>query len=388
MKTRVGISGSGYIGRGLINVLDGRDDFEVSAVLTRTNPQRRADFPRPGLMTRSLATLVERSDLVIECSGDVVHATDVVDGALAAGLPVVTMNAEMQVTTGSYFVGKGLFTEAEGDQPGCLAALAEEVVEMGFVPLVYGNMKGFLNHTPTPDEMDYWGKRQGLTLQRVVSFTDGTKLQVEQALVANGMGATIATDGLLGLRVGKLEDATDRLVAAATDAGRPIADYVLSSALPPGVFIIGTHTQYEVQRMYLRNYKLGEGPAYVLLRPYHLCHLEIVKTLKRVVTRGGRFLDNSETPTVSVAAVAKHGLKPGLRLSHGIGSFDVRGIAVRWEAHSEHCPIGLMQNATVTRSIDEGQVIGLADVELPDTLALRAWTAIRDGVRSSWPRRG
>ena len=43
-----------------------------------------------------------------------------------AGRPVVTMDSELQVTTGSYFVGQGYITEADGDQPGCLARLHEE----------------------------------------------------------------------------------------------------------------------------------------------------------------------------------------------------------------------------------------------------------------------
>ena len=45
-------------------------------------------------------------------------------------------------------------------------------------------MKGFLNHHPTPGEMRYWAKRQGISLRQVTSFTDGTKIQIEQAFVA------------------------------------------------------------------------------------------------------------------------------------------------------------------------------------------------------------
>ena len=114
---------------------------------------------------------------------------------MAASIPVVTMDAEVQVTTGSHFARKGLFTEAEGDQPGCLAALREEAVQMGFLPLVYGNIKGFLNHNPVPDEMAFWAKKQGISLDKVTAFTDGTKVQIEQGLVANGLGAGILRPG-------------------------------------------------------------------------------------------------------------------------------------------------------------------------------------------------
>ena len=380
MTTRIGISGSGYIGRGLLYALGAVDEFHVTTVLTRTDPATRKDYPHPGLMTQTLDRFIEKSDLVIECSGDVAHATMVVDRALSAGLPVVTMNAEMQVTTGSYFVGKGFITEAEGDQPGCLAALAAEAETMGFHPLVYGNIKGFLNHNPTLEEMEYWGSRQGFSIERVVSFTDGTKLQIEQALVANGLGATIAADGLMGPKVDTLQQGRDELVSVVHEAGGPISDYVLSPVLPPGVFIVATHSQYEEQRQSLRNYKMGDGPYYLLLRAYHLCHLEILKTLRRVTQGHGPLLDNSSRPTVSVAAVAKRTLEPGHRVREGIGSFDVRGIAVRFKDHPGHCPIGLLQNAVVQRRLEAGQLVSLDDVELPDSAAVRAWGAISEWV--------
>ena len=116
-----------------------------------------------------------------------------------AGVPVVTINAELQVTTGSYLCGKGFLTEAEGEQPGSLAALREEALQMGFQPLVYGNMKGYLNHNPSPEDMAYWSKRQGISIEQTTSFTDGTKVQIEQVVVGNGFGATITRRGLEGL---------------------------------------------------------------------------------------------------------------------------------------------------------------------------------------------
>jgi predicted homoserine dehydrogenase-like protein len=374
----VGIIGSGYISKGLVQVLMRCDDLAPSRVLTRSDVRGRDDYPQPGLLTNDLAEVVRESDVIVECSGDVAHATEVVDAALSEGLPVVTMDAEMQVTTGSYFVGRGLFTEAEGDQPGCLAALSEEARGMGFSPLVYGNIKGFLNHKPTRQEMEYWGAKQGISMERVVSFTDGTKLQLEQALAANGLGATIAQDGLIGPEVEKVGDAVERLASVAEALGRPVADYVLSAASPPGVFIVASHR--DEQRRYLRNYKLGEGPYYLLLRTYHLCHLEIPRTLRRVMSGGGALLDNSSLPEVSIAAVAKRTLEPGDELSHGIGSFDVRGVAVRFSEHVSHCPIGLLQRATVVRRVADGQMLAMDDVLVPDGLALRAWMAIRGRV--------
>ena len=53
--------------------------------------------------------------------------------------------------------------------------------------------------------MEYWGKRSNLSLQMVTSFTDGTKVQFEQALVANGLGGDIVQTGLLGFEAEDVE---------------------------------------------------------------------------------------------------------------------------------------------------------------------------------------
>jgi hypothetical protein len=96
MKARIGIARSGYIARVLFVALQGQADLGVSCVLTRTDPSRREDFPQPELLTTFVDEITDSSDLVVECNGDVLHATAIVDAALRAALPVVTMDAEMQ----------------------------------------------------------------------------------------------------------------------------------------------------------------------------------------------------------------------------------------------------------------------------------------------------
>ena len=79
-------------------------------------------FPRKEFVTNSVWKMIESSDLVVECTGDVIYGTEVVNAVFSASLPVITMNSELQVTTGSYFADKGFITEAEGDQPGCFSS--------------------------------------------------------------------------------------------------------------------------------------------------------------------------------------------------------------------------------------------------------------------------
>ena len=368
---RIGVVGTGFIAKGLVDLLTTHKDYVLSGVLTRTNIEERTDFPQNHLLTNSIDDLIGSSDLIVECSGDVIYATDTIDQVLKSGIPVVTMNSEFHITTGSYFIDKGLVTEAEGDQPGALAMLHEEAEDMGFTPLVYGNIKGFLNHSPTIEDMRYWSKKSQISLGMVTSFTDGTKVQIEQALVANGLGATIIEDGLMGMPYDDMAVGGNILASKAKNIGMPVSDYLLSPKLPAGVFVVVEHGGN--QQAAMRYFKMGDGPYYVLERTYHLCHLEILKTIKRVLSGGGVLLDNSPKPRISVAAIAKHNLKAGDKISKGIGSFDVRGIAVSIEENIDHIPIGLVSDAVLRRDVAEGERLDFDDIEIPDTLASRIW---------------
>jgi len=362
---RVGLLGTGAIGRSAAAmILRHRPDLELTAIHTRRAFDSIPDCPAPDLLTDSLDAVFERADVVLECSGDVGLATDAADRAIAAGVPLVSLNTEFHVTTGSHFAGRGLVTEAEGDQPGCMAALREEALAMGFAPLVYGNLKGFLNLDPDPAEMAYWAKRQGISVLNTTGATDGTKVQMEQALIANGLGGGILRRGLMGLQTHDLQAGAAELAALAEQAGEPIADYILSNRQVPGVFLVARHD--DDQAGMLRYYKLGEGPWYVLVKPYHLCSLEVAKTLRRVLDGGGALIDNSPRPRIGMVAIAKRRLEPGTRIAHGHGGFEVRGEAARLAEVPGHVPIGALHDAVLRRRIEPGEILRFDDVDLPD----------------------
>lgn len=370
---RLGVVGTGFIARNFAWSTSRHIGHRVSRVLTRRPPES-VDWADSDLLTKSIDELVASSDVVVEASGDPIWATDVIESAVAAGKPVVTMNTEFHITTGSYFVGKGVVTEAEGDQPGCLASLHEDVVAMGFEPIAYGNMKGFLNLDPTREDMEFWGNKQGISLPMVTSFTDGTKVQAEQILVANHYGAGLTQEGMLAAEVTDIASAANALATAYEGAGLPIADYVVSRELPHGVFIVATHDERHAPA--LAYYKLGDGPYYTIIRNNIFVHLEIMKTVRRVMERGSVLLDNSKSPGLSLAAIAKADLTPGDELDHGIGSFSVRGHAVRIEDHAGHVPIGLISQARVARPVERGQILTFDDVELPESRAVEIWREI------------
>lgn len=366
---RVGIVGTGPMAQSFAKLLQRHcPDLSLGPVLTRRDPDSVSGFD-PACLTVSLPALLDKSDIVVEMSGDVFHGSLVAEAALKAGLPVATLNAELHVTTGSYLAGLGVFSEAEGDQPGSIAALHEDALAMGFTPLVYGNMKGFLDLNPSRDSMAYWAGRQGISLANTTGATDGTKVQIEQVLVANGLGAGILSQGLAGPACASLAEGAAALARQAQDKGMVIADYVLAEGwAPTGVFIVAHH---DADLAPLLNYfKLGPGPDYLLVKPYHLCSLEVAKTVRRLLAGGKVLLNNGNQPRFGMGAIAKHHLPAGMLLERGAGSFDVRGVAIELAAQADHVPLGLLAGARLARSVEAGALLRLDDVELVEHPAM------------------
>jgi len=126
----------------------------------------------------------------------------------------------------------------------------------------------------------------------------------------------------------------------------------------------------------LRNFKLGDGPYYVLIKDYCLVHLEVFKTIERIVRERRPLLNNGAVPRVSVASIAKRALRPGDVIERGCGSFELRGTCVNIADRPGHVPICLASDMRVRRRVEPGQLLIMDDVELPETEALTAWLAI------------
>ena len=378
-KHRIGLVGTGFIGSGLARLIKSSPDFEISNVLTRRDSANIDGF-NADLITNSINQLVDNADIVFESSGDVVHATEVVLAATNAQKKVITINSEFHVTTGSFFTRRGDFvTDADGDQPGCLARLNQDVVGMGFKPMAYVNIKGFINHNPEQKEMEYWSKLQKLSLEQTVSFTDGTKLQVEQAFVANALNATIAPGGMTGARVESLND-MDYLVRLAEAAGEPISDFALCKGAPPGVLIVAKSDEADYLGDYtpVKPLRTKEGLAYILLRPYHLCHFEGLNTARKVIHGESMLINNSAKPRLTVVAIAKRKIAQNEIIERGAGGFDVRGIAVHMQDYKNAVPICLLTHAKVVRELAPDQVVSFDDVIIDESKALEIYKQILD----------
>src|SRR5690606_2504177 len=122
--------------------------------------------------------------------------------SLESRVPFVTMSSEMDALLGTFFARLArdrdtLYSLADGDQPGVLARLIQEVIFQGFEPVVSGNVKNHYDPYATPDSVRPF-LLPGQDAFKICSFADGTKQAFELASVANGFGFSTAKRGFNG----------------------------------------------------------------------------------------------------------------------------------------------------------------------------------------------
>lgn len=191
---------------------------------------------------------------------------------------------------------------------------------MGFTPLVCGNVKGFLNNHRTPDDQRVFAEQYGLSLNMVTSFTDGTKVALEQASIANATGMQVSKRGMITIRHdGHIDELTGSYDIEELKARGGIVEMVVGAKPGPGVFVFASSDDPVSQR-FLEYGKLGSGPLYSFYVPYHLLFFELPFSIARLVDYDDGTLDSLDEFMVEVIAMAKRDLKAGETLD-GLGGY-------------------------------------------------------------------
>ena len=78
-KIKVGVVGTGFIATGIAEMLIASEDFVLSWMFTRRAIDSLNNSNIPGhRWTNSLNQFIDDSELIIECSGDAIHAAEVI----------------------------------------------------------------------------------------------------------------------------------------------------------------------------------------------------------------------------------------------------------------------------------------------------------------------
>ena len=394
---RVGLIGTGFMGRGIINqIVNSVPGMVLAAAYNRTPEKALKAFAEAGVSDvanvsdgnaledaiRSgrpavtddpyLLTRAQGIDVLIEATGAVEFGAHVTLDAIEHGKHMVSMNAELDGTVGpiiqEYAREKGvIFSAADGDQPGVQMNLVRFVRSIGLTPVLAGNVKGLQDPYRNPTTQQGFAEKWGQNVNMVTSFADGTKISFEQAIVANGTGMTVAKRGMHGHDwTGHVDEATQLYDVDELRELGGIVDYLVGAKPGPGVFVYATHDDPK-QQHYLNLYKLGEGPLYSFYTPYHLCHFEVPLSAARVALFGDAVLQPLGAPRVEVVATAKRDLKAGETID-GLGGYLTYGEAEKSEtAHNQRLlPMGVAEGCRLKRDVAQDQTLTYDDVELPE----------------------
>jgi predicted homoserine dehydrogenase-like protein len=307
------------------------------------------------------------------------------------GQHVAMMNVEADITVGpilNWYAErkKVIYALAAGDEPAACKELYDFAITLGFTVVAAGKGKNNpLDRHASPDQEDIKIEafRRGLNPNMLIEFVDGSKTMIEMAAVSNATGLIPDVRGMHGPKTDR--DHLNEVFRLKDDGGvlnkNGVVDYGVGR-VAPGVFLI-VRTDYPRLRQALVLRDMGNGPYYTLFRPYHLCSIEVPLTAAIQVIDGKSNMAPCRKLYSEVFAVAKRDLNPGDVLD-GIGGTTFYSLIDTYETASAErlLPIGLANQACVTRAIKIDQPITLDDVELhrPSTvldlrLLQNAWMA-------------
>jgi len=389
----IGVAGIGSIGRGIVFQAGITPGIRCVAIADCRVERAVASAERFGLDYKRVGTLGEFEEAVHEgrlavCEdGDLVARSALIDvfieatssvsaggrygtTALEHNKHLIMMNYEADLMFGSWLMQlameKGLvYTVCDGDQPSVLRRLSDEMNVMGFDLVMAGNIKGFLDRYANPTSIVPEADKRDLDYYMCTSYTDGTKLSVEMAVLANGLGLRTARPGMLGLRMADVYEVFDHFdFESLWDGKTGLVDYILGAKPVGGVFAIG-YCDYPYQKETLEWLppRMGPGPFYLFYRPYHLCHFETMATVAEAVLHHRPVLQPRYGFRTNVYAYAKKELHAGETLD-GIGGYCCYGMIENCGNSGEQpgLPICLSEGVTLKREIHKDGRILLEDV--------------------------
>ncbi|HSH59356.1 MAG TPA: hypothetical protein VK988_06880 [Acidimicrobiales bacterium] len=390
---RVAVVGAGYVGRGLVHRLERTPGLRAALVVNRTLSAGVEAYERVGhdrgrvvvseeptevaeaidghrpVVTAAAGMLPELGgiDVVVEATGAIDHGATVMLSCLEAGKDVISINAEVDAAVGHLLhrVARehgAVYTISDGDQPGGLLRQIELAEGMGFEVVAAVNCKRHLDVRQTPATSAPYAERDGTSLAVTTSAGDGTKMQIECAVVANAAGLPPDRRGMHGVPT-TLEHALDDVLTAVSRSG--VVEHTLGGDFGAGVFVIARALDHELVQRALRFYKMGDGPEYLFFRPNTLVQFEMPITIAEVVLDRHPLGVPSGPPVAEVVAVAKRDLATGEALD-GIGGFTCYGQIDTVDGATGLLPIALAEHARLREPVRQDHPVALDAVDLDE----------------------
>ena len=318
-----------------------------------------------------LASKANLIDVVVDATGKPDAGARIAMDSIMNNKHIVMLNVEADMVVGPILnkLAKSagvVYTGTAGDEPGSVKEIYDFAEVSGFEILAIGKGKNNpIDYDVTPDSVRAKAMKSGLKPSMLAGFIDGTNTMIEMTVMANATGFTPDIRGGHGPK--GCADELPGIFSLKEEGGilnrYGVVDYVRGIA--PGVFAIVTSKLPQVHSQ-MKFLSMGEGPNYILYRPYHLTSLETPISIARAAIHKLPTIAPIDKPICETVTIAKKDLKAREKLD-GIGGYTVYGTIDTYETAKEEnlLPIGLInENTIVKRDIKKGELITYDMVEL------------------------
>ncbi|ASN04377.1 NAD(P)H-dependent oxidoreductase [Virgibacillus necropolis] len=393
---KVGLVGAGQMGRGMISQIEGMKGMRVvitadlmvenvenayknagidaADIVNTTDVYKASEAVRNNQVIATsdikLVTSLPEVDVVVDATGVPNIGAEIAWDTILNKKHIVMLNVEADVTVGPLLKKMAdasgvVYTGSAGDEPGAIMELYDFADAIGFEIVALGKGKNNpLNLEANPATAEEEAKTKGSSPKMLASFQDGTKTMVEMNAVANATGFSPDQPGMHGFS-GSVSDLPGLFIEKEKGGqlnGRKVVDFV--NGVAPGVFAIIASDKEEVNAE-LKYLKMGDGPNYVLYRPYHLTSLETPLSIAKA------YFDHEATIAPyyglqgETVTVAKKDLNAGDYLD-SIGGFTVYGKLLKANEANEMnaLPLGLIdKNVRMKKAVKKGDIITYDAIE-------------------------
>jgi len=395
----IGLVGAGQMGRGIVTQVFQMKGMCIPIIANRTVTKAKEAFQLAGVDSKDIIvtnTVSEAEnaikngkyvvtedfevvakvlpvDVIIEATGVPEIGAQVALKAIHNGKHIVMLNVEADATVGPILKKMAdragiVYTVSAGDEPGAIKELYDFADAVGFNVIAVGKGKNNpLDRDATPDTLRQKALEKGVSPRMLTSFVDATNTMIELTAVSNAIGFVPSKRGLIGPSA-KLQD-LPKLFMLKEQGGildrYQVVDYVFGIA--PGVFAI-VNSERQITRETMQYVSMGEGPNFVLYRPFHLICIETPLSAARAFLYKEPTIAPAGAPVSETVAVAKRDLKAGEHLD-GIGGYTVYGLidTVENARKDNAVPIGLINNKTVVKTdVKKGETITYDMVKLDE----------------------
>jgi predicted homoserine dehydrogenase-like protein len=324
--------------------------------------ERVAITEKPELITGSRLV-----NVLVEASSDVYTAALNAMKAIRNHQHVIMMNPAVDMMYGSLLLRMAdeegmIYSCADGSHATALKKIIDDLELWGFNIVMAGCITGSPDRYANPNTVANEARAQGMNLKSFTAHVDNSLLNIEMAVLANGINARTMQPGMTGKTVSKLPDIVQHAALESMWNGKnPIVDYVITNELQGSVFVIG-HNPHEADLVI--DASLRSGPFSLFYRPFRLGYVEVPSCIAEAYLDYSARLQPMYGMKTNVFTYAKKDLKAGDRLD-GLGGYQTFG-AVENTTGSDLAaglPIMLSENLRLKRDIKKDTRIALEDVE-------------------------